>query len=84
MCIDVNIVTLINCLGISNIDIDQCLHIFINALSFSLKLILFHLGFNGKSKIWTRIYRVNENRDKSIAFQRKLQDVNYKSKKYEK
>ena len=68
---------LINCIGtISNIDIDQCLHIFINAHSFSLKLILFHLGFNGKSKIWTRIYTVNENLDKSFVLQRKLQDFN--------
>ena len=67
---------LINCFGISNIDIDQCLHIFINAHSFSLKLILFHLGFNGKSKIWTRIYTVNENLDKSFVLHRKLQDFN--------
>ena len=73
---------LINCFGISNIDIDQCLHIFINAHSFSLKLILFHVGFNGKSKIWTRIYTVNENLDKSFVFQRKLQDFNDNLRKW--
>jgi hypothetical protein len=67
---------LISCLGILNIDIDQCLHIFIDAHCFSLKLIVFHLGFNGKSKIWTRIYRVNKNLDKSFVLQRKLQDFN--------
>ena len=42
----------------------------------SLKLIVFHLDFNGKFKIWTRIYRVNENLDKSFVLQRKLQDFN--------
>ena len=72
---------LINCFGISSIDIDQCLHIFINAHSFSLKLILFHLGFNGKSKIWTRIYTVNENLDKSFVLNKKLQDFNDDLKK---
>ena len=53
-----------------------CLHIFIDVHCFSLELIVFHLGLNGKSKIWTRIYRVNENLDKSFVFQRKLQDFN--------
>ena len=58
------------------IDIDQRLHIFIDVHCFSLKLIVFHLGFNGKSKIWTRIYRVNENLDKSFVVHGKLQDFN--------
>ena len=51
-------------------------NIFINAHCFSLKLIVFHLGFNGKSKIWKRIYRVNKNLDKLFVLHRKLQDFN--------
>ena len=33
------------------IDIDQCSHVFIHVHSFSFKLSVFHLGFNGKSEI---------------------------------
>ena len=55
------------------IDVSIC---FIDVHCVSLKLTVFHLGLNGKSKIWTRIYRVNENLDKSFVLQRKLQDFN--------